>query len=96
MTPPDEESYNGSGEPPDHTHNNGEDPHEQGHTHDHDHDDHEYAQHTGQDDDDDDVAPQLGQGDVAQFSVPEMDCPSCAGKVENSVENLDGIESVDP
>ncbi len=25
-----------------------------------------------------------------------MDCPSCAGKVENSVEKLDGIRSVDP
>jgi Cd2+/Zn2+-exporting ATPase len=34
--------------------------------------------------------------DVAEFSVPEMDCPSCAGKVENSVRKLDGIESVRP
>jgi Cd2+/Zn2+-exporting ATPase len=34
--------------------------------------------------------------DVAQFSVPEMDCASCAGKVENSVRKLDGVQSVDP
>ena len=27
--------------------------------------------------------------------VPEMDCPSCAGKVTNSVERLDGIEELD-
>jgi Cd2+/Zn2+-exporting ATPase len=25
-----------------------------------------------------------------------MDCPSCAGKVENSVETLDGIDGIDP
>jgi Cd2+/Zn2+-exporting ATPase len=36
------------------------------------------------------------QGDVAQFSVPEMDCPFCAGKVEKSVRKLDGITAVDP
>ncbi|WP_336021605.1 heavy metal translocating P-type ATPase [Halobellus salinisoli] len=35
-------------------------------------------------------------GDVAQFSVPDMDCPSCAGKVERSVRKLDGIDDVDP
>jgi len=29
------------------------------------------------------------------LSVPEMDCPSCAGKVTSSVETLDGIESTD-
>ncbi|WP_424004268.1 heavy metal translocating P-type ATPase [Haloarcula salina] len=33
---------------------------------------------------------------VAQFAVPDMDCPSCAGKVEGSVRTLDGIEAVDP
>jgi len=33
---------------------------------------------------------------VAQLSVPEMDCPSCAGKVESSVRKLAGIEAVDP
>ena len=36
------------------------------------------------------------RNDVAQFSVPEMDCPSCAGKVENSVRKLDGIDAVEP
>ena len=34
--------------------------------------------------------------DTASYSVPEMDCASCAGKVETSVEKLDGIETVDP
>jgi len=29
------------------------------------------------------------------LSVPEMDCPSCVGKVTTSVEALDGIEAVD-
>ncbi|KZX47761.1 heavy metal translocating P-type ATPase [Haloarcula sp. K1] len=33
---------------------------------------------------------------IAQLSVPEMDCPSCAGKVESSVRELAGIEAVDP
>ncbi|GAA0642760.1 heavy metal translocating P-type ATPase [Salarchaeum japonicum] len=94
MTSPDEESHDGSGEPPDHTHDHEENSHEQGHTHDHDHEDHEHDKHTGQDGDD--VVPSIDQGDVAQFSVPEMDCPSCAGKVENSVGKLNGIRSVDP
>ncbi|MFC4989597.1 heavy metal translocating P-type ATPase [Saliphagus infecundisoli] len=31
-----------------------------------------------------------------QLTVPEMDCPSCAGKVTKSVEKLDGIEELDP
>ncbi|WP_224267821.1 heavy metal translocating P-type ATPase [Haloprofundus salinisoli] len=30
-----------------------------------------------------------------RLSVPEMDCPSCAGKVERSVETLGGIERID-
>ncbi|MFC4408336.1 heavy metal translocating P-type ATPase [Haloarchaeobius iranensis] len=34
-------------------------------------------------------------GSVTQFSVPDMDCPSCAGKVENSVRTLDGIAAID-
>jgi len=38
---------------------------------------------------------QEGQ-DAASFEVPEMDCPSCAGKIETSVEQLDGVEAVDP
>jgi Cd2+/Zn2+-exporting ATPase len=53
----------------------------------HDHDGHEA---------DDVTATSSGEGEVAQFSVPEMDCPSCAGKVENSVRKLDGITGVDP
>jgi len=36
------------------------------------------------------------QTDVAQFSVPDMDCPSCAGKVDSSVRKLDGVSDVDP
>jgi len=35
-------------------------------------------------------------GAAATFDVPEMDCPSCAGKVEQSVSKLDGIEDIDP
>ena len=30
-----------------------------------------------------------------EFAVPEMDCPSCAGKVTNSVETLEGIERLE-
>ncbi len=30
-----------------------------------------------------------------RFNVPDMDCPSCAGKVTNSIEKLDGILTVD-
>ncbi|WP_255169605.1 heavy metal translocating P-type ATPase [Natrononativus amylolyticus] len=30
-----------------------------------------------------------------ELRVPSMDCPSCAGKVENSVERLEGIEEID-
>jgi Cd2+/Zn2+-exporting ATPase len=33
---------------------------------------------------------------VGQFDVPEMDCPSCAEKVESSVETLDGVETIEP
>jgi Cd2+/Zn2+-exporting ATPase len=33
---------------------------------------------------------------TVKLAVPEMDCPSCAGKVTNSVEKLDGIEDLDP
>ncbi|MFB6219806.1 MAG: heavy metal translocating P-type ATPase [Halolamina sp.] len=38
----------------------------------------------------------FSEGTAAQFSVPEMDCPSCAGKVRNSVQKLDAVETVDP
>ncbi|MBX0285217.1 heavy metal translocating P-type ATPase [Haloarcula salinisoli] len=37
-----------------------------------------------------------GDSGVSQFDVPEMDCPSCAGKVESSVETLEGVEAIDP
>ncbi|ELZ97973.1 zinc-transporting ATPase [Haloferax mucosum ATCC BAA-1512] len=32
----------------------------------------------------------------AEFGVPDMDCPSCAGKVESSVRRLDGVGDIDP
>ncbi|ELY43062.1 heavy-metal-associated domain-containing protein, partial [Natronorubrum tibetense] len=31
-----------------------------------------------------------------ELRVPDMDCPTCAGKVENSVGRLDGIDGIDP
>ncbi|TYT63028.1 heavy metal translocating P-type ATPase [Natrialba swarupiae] len=31
-----------------------------------------------------------------ELRVPEMDCPSCAGKVRNSVDRLDGIDRIEP
>ena len=54
--------------------------------HEHDHE-HEYNERT---------TTSIDQGDAIQFSVPEMDCPSCAGKVENSIQKLDGINAIDP
>ncbi|EJN56989.1 heavy metal translocating P-type ATPase [Halogranum rubrum] len=65
------------------------DTHSQGHDHEHDH-------HNNEQDADSVTSTSSNQDDVAQFSVPEMDCPSCAGKVENSVRKLDGITAVDP
>lgn len=32
---------------------------------------------------------------TVRLSVPDMDCPSCAGKVTSSVERLDGIDDID-
>jgi Cd2+/Zn2+-exporting ATPase len=58
--------------------------HDHGHNHDHEHGDTKPS------------VTSIDEGDVAQFSVPEMDCPSCAGKVENSVRKIDGINDVDP
>ncbi len=29
--------------------------------------------------------------DEVQFDVPEMDCPSCAGKIENALDSIEGI-----
>ena len=70
------------------------------HTHDeHDHDqdpEHDHDNPNNGEEADSVPAPSSNQDDVAQFSVPEMDCPSCAGKVENSVRKLDGITAVDP
>jgi len=40
--------------------------------------------------------PPVGEAAVVRVSVPEMDCPSCAGKVKSSVRKLDGILDVDP
>ncbi|WP_338740830.1 heavy metal translocating P-type ATPase [Haloplanus salilacus] len=37
-----------------------------------------------------------GGGATVRASVPEMDCASCASKVERSVRSLSGVESVDP
>ncbi|WP_135829481.1 heavy metal translocating P-type ATPase [Halorussus halobius] len=34
-------------------------------------------------------------GRTVRLSVPEMDCPSCAGKVTASVESLDGVRDTD-
>jgi Cd2+/Zn2+-exporting ATPase len=32
----------------------------------------------------------------ASLSVPDMDCASCANKVEGSVEGVEGVEAIDP
>jgi len=44
--------------------------------------------------------PDAGDGSTAavelRLSVPEMDCPSCAGKVERSVRRLEGVLAIDP
>ncbi|TYL37662.1 cadmium-translocating P-type ATPase [Natronococcus pandeyae] len=37
-----------------------------------------------------------GSSRTLELRVPEMDCPSCAGKVKNSVERLDGIDRLEP
>ncbi|MXR43096.1 cadmium-translocating P-type ATPase [Halobaculum sp. WSA2] len=68
---------------------------DESHGHDHDHD-HEHDHHTSGREGDSVPAAPSNRDDVAQFSVPEMDCPSCAGKVENSVRKLDGITTIDP
>jgi Cd2+/Zn2+-exporting ATPase len=35
-------------------------------------------------------------GETLRLSVPEMDCPTCAGKVEASLDRLDGVLAMDP
>ncbi|GAA0470869.1 heavy metal translocating P-type ATPase [Halococcus dombrowskii] len=57
------------------------------------HDDHD--RETGVQDEPSNSASIEGRS-VVQLSVPDMDCPSCAGKVERSVRKLDGIRDVDP
>jgi Cd2+/Zn2+-exporting ATPase len=32
---------------------------------------------------------------TVQFAVPDMDCASCAGKVENALEGKDGVKGID-
>ncbi|WP_135666882.1 heavy metal translocating P-type ATPase [Halorhabdus rudnickae] len=72
------------------SHSHDVDNHDHGHDHTHDYD------HTSDHESNSVTVTASNQDDVAQFSVPEMDCPSCAGKVENSVRKLDGISAVDP
>ncbi|WP_435115495.1 heavy metal translocating P-type ATPase [Halolamina sp. C58] len=47
-------------------------------------------------DEPDDPREPPDDGESLQLEVPEMDCPSCAGKVESSVRELDAVEGVDP
>ena len=37
----------------------------------------------------------VADGETATLDVPEMDCPSCAGKVENALDGLSGISAYD-
>jgi len=37
-----------------------------------------------------------GTGRTVDFVVPEMDCSSCAGKVESAASRVEGVESVEP
>ena len=36
-----------------------------------------------------------GSERAVRLSVPEMDCPSCAGKIEKSLARVDGVDDVD-
>ena len=85
MTSSGRDSHDSDDESHSYDYNHGD--HGHNHDHDHDHDEHE---------DDERTTTPIDQGAVAQFTVPEMDCPSCAGKVENSVRKLDGINAVEP
>jgi len=82
-------SSNGSSGESDET----DDSHDHDHSHDdtsHDHDhDHTESEETAD-------SPIANDESVAQLSVPEMDCPSCAGKVENSVSKVDGVTDIEP
>ncbi|MFC7224893.1 cation-translocating P-type ATPase [Halalkalicoccus sp. GCM10025322] len=41
------------------------------------------------------TAEERVEHEEARFSVPEMDCPSCAGKVESALSRRAGVESVE-
>jgi len=60
-----------------------------GHDHSHDHN------HDHPDGHKDTQSQTEVNGRSVTFDVPEMDCPSCAGKVEKSIQSVDGIESFD-
>ena len=71
-------------------------PDDGGHDHDHNHDHNHDHDHGHDHDEASEPDASLEEGTALQLSVPEMDCPSCAGKVRNSVQNLDSVETVDP
>ncbi|WP_135305000.1 heavy metal translocating P-type ATPase [Haloarcula amylovorans] len=77
---------------------NGDSPesHDDSNEHDHADDGHGDGDCVAEDGEDGLVVEASDRSEVAHLSVPEMDCPSCAGKVENSVRKLDGIDTVDP
>jgi Cd2+/Zn2+-exporting ATPase len=52
--------------------------------------------HTEHDPTDPETTDAGSEGTVLRLSVPEMDCPSCAGKVESSVAALSGVVDIDP
>ncbi|CDK38772.1 heavy metal translocating P-type ATPase [Halorubrum sp. AJ67] len=58
----------------------------------HSHSAHDASAENGVSDGKTDSPPEAG---VTTLNVPGMDCPSCVGKIESSVETLDGIEQID-
>ena len=74
-------------EPDSHDHDHGNN-HSHNHNPDHEHDHVEKTDHAHED-----VTNVEGQ--TIQLDVPEMDCPSCAQKVTNSVTKFDGTEDID-
>ena len=81
-----------------HSHDHG---HGHGHGHDHDHGhghDHESGHSRDHDTDalDTPASPAAGGDDATvKLSVPEMDCPSCAGKVETALGGVAGVSAVE-
>ncbi|MFB6101512.1 MAG: heavy metal translocating P-type ATPase [Haloplanus sp.] len=61
-----------------------------------DHGGHEHATESGQDGAPSDDTAAVDERATVRASVPSMDCPSCAGKVERSVRTLSGVVAVDP